>query len=477
MIFFTQPVVAIGSRTIFRFTLIFCCFLIFNKSFSQTDEANDRPVLSVGMSALAPEKITPQQYPLLDTIPLYSIPEADKRAVLSFGVRQGFSQFGMHGSGVDYRESMGARVEQRIGYDAGLELRLDIYRYLHGSLGVGYTQRSASLDGGYAPTYGPITMSYITVPFATGASLLRTKAISVTAEVGFAFNYRVSEQNPYDQDVPAQGKVSDYRMTASTFYGLEVSTDAIKKVNIFISYRKIGDLGPFHSRSDYMARRDDEYIARGNTFSIGVRFKRQHRTREARVATGKIKEDAPVAPFQWGVKAGINLNNTLYDVLPYGKTDDSRNALGVNVGLFARIRLSNRWAFVPELQYITKGYSYNTVDGKNTITLHYVEQPFLLAYSPSRKISFEAGPVVGMFLDASLNGPRADSRVTWYAEYLEFGLTGGARYNLSPLFSVGARYFHGLKTIADIYYNSNIFTGNSTREYNTNVQLSAFMKF
>lgn len=431
-----------------------------------------------GISVTTPKQSDSYHQIYSDTTPLYYISPADKRAVISLGMRQGFSQVGMYGSGADYRQSMGARLEERIGYDAAVELRFDIYRYMHGSIGVGYTQRSAVLDGWSAPTYGPISMNYITVPLATGASLLRTRVISLTVEGGISFNYRVSSQNPYADHGPEWGRVNNYNMTASAFYGAELSTDIIRRVNIFVSYRKFGDLGPFHGSSDYSVNRDDDYIWQGKTVSLGVRIKRQHRTREQRISRGKLKEDSPNDNFQWGAKAGVNLNNTMYDGLPVGKTDDSRNALGGHVGFFARIKLGEKWSFAPELQYILKGYSYNNnFAQKRTIYLHYVEQPFLLSYSLSRKLSIEAGPVVGMFLDAKMDGTSAESRASWYAEYLEFGLTGGARYKLSETFSLGARYFQGLKSIADIYYNTNVFVGNTTKEYNTNLQLSGFINF
>lgn len=106
--------------------------------------------------------------------------------------------------------------------------------------------------------------------------------------------------------------------------------------------------------------------------------------------------------FKLGVKGGINVAN-LY-------TSDESNSdmiAGFNLGVFARLPLSDVMTIQPELYVTTKGASitYNSlfVDGTVKFNLTYLELPVVCIVKLSQHINIQFGPYVSYLVDGKVS--------------------------------------------------------------------------
>jgi hypothetical protein len=176
-----------------------------------------------------------------------------------------------------------------------------------------------------------------------------------------------------------------------------------------------------------------------------------------------LAQHAPV----FGVKAGVNLanwnsenENVEYDM----KT-------GFHVGGLAHIHLSPQWALQPELQYSSQG----SITDKGTSNeykwkLDYVNVPIMVQYMFDNGFRFEAGPQVGLLVDAKQideNDNKEDIDKDEFST-ADFSLGVGLNYLTYSGFGIGARYNHGFTDI------------NPTRQFaikNRVFQISVFYMF
>lgn len=83
------------------------------------------------------------------------------------------------------------------------------------------------------------------------------------------------------------------------------------------------------------------------------------------------------AKLKFGVKGGVNFSNLYTE-----DVDDNNVLAGFNLGLFARLPITQTFAIQPELSYTTKGaeleYNNAFVNGTSTFKLNYLELPVLL---------------------------------------------------------------------------------------------------
>ena len=157
-------------------------------------------------------------------------------------------------------------------------------------------------------------------------------------------------------------------------------------------------------------------------------------------------------PAQVGLKAGLNLSN-LY-------TEDATNSdmkVGFNVGVFAKMPVSDFFAIQPELYYTTKGGSvtYNTLllDGTANFNLSYIEVPllFVLKVTPLANIHF--GPYVSYLLSGKATNKdninlfdfEDNINVDNYNR-IDAGIAVGAGIDAGPV-TLGARYNLGLTKV------------------------------
>jgi hypothetical protein len=167
--------------------------------------------------------------------------------------------------------------------------------------------------------------------------------------------------------------------------------------------------------------------------------------------------------IKFGAKAGLNIANLT------GYFPDSSPLTGFNVGVFAEIKIANKFAVQPELLFSTQGnkmkvpvldassdylYSY---DGK--WNLSYLNLPVMAKYYILDKLSIETGPQIGLLLSAkakyssddralpSLNTSTAEYDIKNYIKSVDLGLNFGATYDFSENLSVNFRYNLGLANI------------------------------
>jgi hypothetical protein len=189
---------------------------------------------------------------------------------------------------------------------------------------------------------------------------------------------------------------------------------------------------------------------------------------------------AAFAQLSFGVKAGLNLND-VYMKVPqnfYGNTiqgDGIDPNLGFHLGVFAKIDLSKKFAFIPELQYIRKGFDFSNTDDR--LNLNYLELPLMFSYSPIKLIGIELGPGIAYQLAANVHtSSHTIDMSDWYDEKFDVNLNVGVRVYLTQRFSVGARYSYGFTSISQIYLTYDGIRLENTDEYNRNASLSVYYK-
>ena len=149
-----------------------------------------------------------------------------------------------------------------------------------------------------------------------------------------------------------------------------------------------------------------------------------------------------------GVKGGANILKI------DGKAFEDEYKFGYNLGAFAEIGLSQKWAIQPEVLWNQTNYRTGTEfndlydNGVSNFKgkLNYLSIPLLLNFKPSKLITFQAGPQFGVLLnkdeDLFTNGQQAFKSG-------DFSMLGGLQLNIGAA-KVGGRYVVGLSNISDI---------------------------
>ncbi|KXK37987.1 MAG: PorT family protein [Saprospiraceae bacterium] len=183
---------------------------------------------------------------------------------------------------------------------------------------------------------------------------------------------------------------------------------------------------------------------------------------------------------QLGIKAGINLANLSYD--PESSIYSTTVKPGISVGAFYNLRLSDRFALQPEVDYIQHGakteYTLGNTTSKSnsSYTINYLQIPVLLKMRLVNSLYAQAGPYVGKGLGKAKNElTDADGNKTVLeSEFTEDGVNGpkewdygfqvGAGFSISSRARIDARYIHGLATVSE-----SVGTKTFNRGYNLNL--------
>ena len=155
---------------------------------------------------------------------------------------------------------------------------------------------------------------------------------------------------------------------------------------------------------------------------------------------------------KFGAKAGLNISSITGD-----DTEDLSSKIGFQVGGFAEIKISDKFAIQPELLYSAQGakaeYTYEDYDvdtetffdvtEKSTIKLAYLNIPVMAKYYVTEGFSLEAGPQIGFLMSAKEDSEDRKE----FLNSTDFGFNVGAGYNLNEQMSLGLRYNIGLSDI------------------------------
>jgi hypothetical protein len=148
------------------------------------------------------------------------------------------------------------------------------------------------------------------------------------------------------------------------------------------------------------------------------------------------------AQIPLGFKAGINSNKIASRNVPFDYSYSLKSAISFHVGVFTKLKLSNKLNFIPELQFIQKsGKSHNS---DFTTKLSYLELPLLISYQPLAWLSIEAGPSIGFNVGHNTN----------LLTSTDAGGIGGFRFNLTSKWSIITHYYYGMSPIGKIHFTS-----------------------
>jgi Outer membrane protein beta-barrel domain len=149
-----------------------------------------------------------------------------------------------------------------------------------------------------------------------------------------------------------------------------------------------------------------------------------------------------------GVKGGANI------VKVDGKQFSEEYQYGYNLGAFAEIGLSPKWAIQPEVLWNQTNYKTgNEFDDLYTGgasnfkgKLSYLSIPLLLNFKPSKLLTLQAGPQFGILINQD-----DDFFTTTEKAFKsgDFSMLGGVQLNIGGV-KVGGRYVVGLSNLNDI---------------------------
>lgn len=156
-------------------------------------------------------------------------------------------------------------------------------------------------------------------------------------------------------------------------------------------------------------------------------------------------EDTEIFWTRFGAKAGVNFAN-----LVEGDAD-LRNRLGINIGAFAHIPISEGIALQPEVSLSGQGYEQRFA-GQEVIFLYdYLIFPVLVDIRLSEGFSFQAGPQIGFNVTAKQKtaGERSSNSHIRDKKNFDFAATGGFQYAFPEGLIIQARYARGFNDIRD----------------------------
>ena len=162
----------------------------------------------------------------------------------------------------------------------------------------------------------------------------------------------------------------------------------------------------------------------------------------------------------FGVKAGLNLSTWSYD--------DASLRPGFHAGGFATVQFSRMFAVQPEVMYSMEGaawegkldaFGFSLANAKVTSTVHKLNVPVMLQFTPISMLTIEAGPQFGFNLAVS-HHIKSNIAVIGETERdvdvdkknyntFEMGIAAGLKLNLTRNMAIGARYVYGISPIID----------------------------
>ena len=159
--------------------------------------------------------------------------------------------------------------------------------------------------------------------------------------------------------------------------------------------------------------------------------------------------NAQESNLKFGVKGGVNFSNLSKD-----NAEDNKMLTGVNLGIFAKLPITNSVAIQPEIYFTTKGskLTYNNVfvNGTANFDLNYIEVPILLVLNLNKNFNVHVGPYASYLISSKVKNV---SDVSFYdfesninsddLNKFDTGIVAGIGIDMQSL-SIGLRYNFGL---------------------------------
>jgi len=168
--------------------------------------------------------------------------------------------------------------------------------------------------------------------------------------------------------------------------------------------------------------------------------------------------------IKYGAKVGLNVATLNGDV------EDVKSLIGAHLGGFVEIKITDKFAFQPELLYSMQGakseysesepgYSYSS---EEKYKLGYLNLPLMAKYFATEKLFIEAGPQIGFLMSAKNDYKETetfmgdtetfsgDIDIKDNLKSIDFGLNFGLGYEFTQNVFASARYNVGLSDINDV---------------------------
>lgn len=162
--------------------------------------------------------------------------------------------------------------------------------------------------------------------------------------------------------------------------------------------------------------------------------------------------------FAYGLKAGLNISSLKFENSDYS----TKSSLGVNLGVFGNLAISEKFAIQPELLFSTGAstYTYNplntvgdasvarrmagSVEVEAEINTSHLSLPVMLQYKITNALYIEAGPQYNLLLSIKENyDGNGNEDIKEYYKSGTFGVGVGVGYDIASLVNglkVGLRY-------------------------------------
>jgi len=166
---------------------------------------------------------------------------------------------------------------------------------------------------------------------------------------------------------------------------------------------------------------------------------------------------------QPGIKGGVSFSQ-----VTNLKGDERVTGHG---GIFVNTMLNSHWSIQPELLYSAQGQKFSDENSnKNVLALDYIQLPVMLQYHPMSNVYVEAGPQVGLLVNAKTEGPNDADKANVKDSYkkADFGVSAGLGVNVTKNIGLYGRYNLGLM---DVRKSDDIY------RQNRNLQLGAAIEF
>jgi hypothetical protein len=147
-----------------------------------------------------------------------------------------------------------------------------------------------------------------------------------------------------------------------------------------------------------------------------------------------------ISQIPLGFKVGVNTNTIVVRGVSSEYWDNSDPGISFHLGVFTKLKLSNKLNFIPEVQFIQKLSDFSSGNFK----LNYIELPLFISYEPIQWLNVEAGPSLGLNVSSNLHGD--------VYKKPDAGVIAGLRFNLTSKWSLLGRYYYGVTPIEEAYF-------------------------
>lgn len=168
------------------------------------------------------------------------------------------------------------------------------------------------------------------------------------------------------------------------------------------------------------------------------------------MAFNTVKAQDNVTKF--GVKGGVNFSNLYTD-----NADDENVLTGFNIGLYAKVPVTNSISIQPEVYYTGKGaevvYNNAFANGTAKFKLNYIEVPVMLVANVTKNFNVQIGPYASYLISGKTTNESNNGTFNFENNInkddfnkIDAGVAAGLGIDLETV-SFGVRYNYGLTKV------------------------------